>query len=73
MSQTPPKSAQHKCAVCNTTLLNPKEFVAHTKTHQSPEPPEPPCECGVQIPCPGGTHPPGCLVLHLAKCPKHDK
>jgi len=61
MSQTTPKSAQYKCAVCNTTLLNPKEFVAHTKTHQSPEPP---CECGVQIPCPGGTHPPGCLVLH---------
>lgn len=70
MSQTPPKSTQFKCAVCNTTLLNPKEFVAHTKTHQ---PAEPPCNCGVEIPCPGGTHPPGCLVLHLAKCPRHDK
>ena len=70
MSQTTPKSTQFKCAVCKTTLLNAKEFVAHTKTHQTPEPP---CRCGFQIPCPGGTHTPGCLVLHLAKCPKHDK
>jgi hypothetical protein len=69
MSQTTPKSQQFKCSVCNTTLLNPNEFVAHTKTHQ---PPEQSCECGREIPCPGGTHPPGCLVLHFAKCPKHD-
>lgn len=74
MSQTTPNPAGFECAICNTILATPKEFVRHTLTaHQPPEPLEPPCECGVEIPCPGGTHPPGCLVLHFAKCPRHDR
>jgi hypothetical protein len=74
MSQTTPtKSEQFKCTVCKTTLLNAKEFVAHTKTHQ---PLEPSCLCGKEIPCPRDLeYPPGskCLVLHMAKCPRHHK
>ncbi len=64
------KDPKFTCSVCNMSFETPKDFVAHTKTHQQAEPP---CNCGVEIPCPGGTHPPGCLVLHLAKCHRHDK
>ena len=71
MSQTTPNPAGFECAICNTILATPKEFVRHTQIAHQPS--ESPCECGVQIPCPGGTHPLGCLVLHMAKCPKHDK
>ena len=76
MSQTTPKTQQFKCAVCNTTMLNAREFIAHTKTYQLPEPPEPRCLCGQEIPCPQNhDYPSGseCLVLHLAKCPRHHK
>jgi len=70
MSQTTPNPAGFECAICNIILATPKEFVQHTQTAHQPH--EPHCQCGVEIPCPGGTHPPGCLVLHMAKCPKHD-